>query len=380
MKHIASVLFAVGCITALQFPGKTFAQSAGCDILLVSASNDSVVVKAEFYTPVGYSFRLEAIYVTLAYDPSTFRVRSNSIMNHQFASAGFQRDSDPFLDTNGVYPDLCIYGESHPNFGSIPYPANYRCRLCTFTFIPRISGPGNTSFLIYGNVTAPAYSGYWITTSFDNQVFSPANDLYTTWPVEWTVFNAVQQGDAVALRWTTASERGNSGFHVMRRPAGDEREEAWEAIGFVQGRGDSPSESHYLFLDRTIERDGWYQYRLRQEDVDGRSTWSSVATVEFRRAVAGFAIENAYPNPVSSWGTATFRYSLPERSRIRVTVSDILGREVAVLEEGAVDAGNYTATWKPAGLPAGRYLATLVAETAEAGLVVRKSVSVTVSP
>ncbi len=61
-----------------------------------------------------------------------------------------------------------------------------------------------------------------------------------------------------------------------------------------------------------------------------------------------------YPNPFRSH--ATLSYTLPEAGPVRVTVYDVLGREVAVLHDGATPAGEAEVTLAAAELPAGVYL------------------------
>jgi hypothetical protein len=63
------------------------------------------------------------------------------------------------------------------------------------------------------------------------------------------------------------------------------------------------------------------------------------------------------PNPFSSQTTLAF--DLPEASSVRLSVYDVLGREVAVLVEGAVAAGSHAATFEAAGLPNGVYVVRL---------------------
>jgi hypothetical protein len=46
-----------------------------------------------------------------------------------------------------------------------------------------------------------------------------------------------------------------------------------------------------------------------------------------------------------------------------LSVYDVLGRRVAVLVEGRVDAGNHTAVFNAEGFPSGVYFYTLVAGT-----------------
>ena len=71
--------------------------------------------------------------------------------------------------------------------------------------------------------------------------------------------------------------------------------------------------------------------------------------------VLGF--DQNFPNPFR--GTTTLRYSLPKTMQVRLTVYDMLGREVATLAEGTQDAGTYTSEFDGADLPAGIYYARI---------------------
>ncbi len=68
--------------------------------------------------------------------------------------------------------------------------------------------------------------------------------------------------------------------------------------------------------------------------------------------VLGFA--QNFPNPFSS--ATTIRYSLPQAMDVRLTVFDVLGREVATLVEARQEAGVYEVPFTASGLPAGVYL------------------------
>ncbi len=67
----------------------------------------------------------------------------------------------------------------------------------------------------------------------------------------------------------------------------------------------------------------------------------------------------AYPNPVRD--RATLGFALPEATVIRLTVYDLLGRTVAVLAEGRVEAGTHQAVFEAVSLPSGTYLVRLEA-------------------
>jgi hypothetical protein len=72
---------------------------------------------------------------------------------------------------------------------------------------------------------------------------------------------------------------------------------------------------------------------------------------------AASALISAAPNPFDR--SATVRYELSEAGAVRVAVYDVLGREVAVLADGAHVAGRHEATLDARGLPDGVYLVRL---------------------
>lgn len=70
----------------------------------------------------------------------------------------------------------------------------------------------------------------------------------------------------------------------------------------------------------------------------------------------------SYPNPFAA--ATTIRYGLPEASRVRVTVYDLLGKRVATLVESEErEAGYHAAVWDPQGLASGVYVYVLEAGT-----------------
>ena len=72
-----------------------------------------------------------------------------------------------------------------------------------------------------------------------------------------------------------------------------------------------------------------------------------------------FVLESAYPNPVAS--RATIGFELPTAQDVRVTVYDVLGREIAVLAEGVRQAGPQTVEFDVSSLPSGVYIYRLSA-------------------
>ena len=66
-----------------------------------------------------------------------------------------------------------------------------------------------------------------------------------------------------------------------------------------------------------------------------------------------------YPNPFNP--TTTIRYELPRAAEVRLSVSDVLGREVSVLVDEWREAGAYEATFDGTSLASGVYVYRLMA-------------------
>src|SRR5690606_20394484 len=66
------------------------------------------------------------------------------------------------------------------------------------------------------------------------------------------------------------------------------------------------------------------------------------------------ALLPAYPNPFNP--TATVPFELAEAGAVRLSVYDLLGREVARLVDGRAEAGRHTAVFDASALPSGTYL------------------------
>lgn len=76
---------------------------------------------------------------------------------------------------------------------------------------------------------------------------------------------------------------------------------------------------------------------------------------------------DAYPNPFNP--STTLVYSLPEPASVKLTILDVLGREVAVLDEGTREAGVHRQVWYGTGtkgetVAAGLYFARIVVQGA----------------
>lgn len=162
----------------------------------------------------------------------------------------------------------------------------------------------------------------------------------------------------VNLTWRTVSEINNYGFYVERRPA---TSDSYEMISFVPTQGNGLTPHEYSLNDAAVPAGSWY-YRLRQVDLDGTESSTegvlveitSVTSVENETAPVAFGLAQNYPNPFNP--STRIRFSVEVAGTARVKVYDTVGREVALLFDGAVESGRYySVSFDGAGLSSGTY-------------------------
>jgi hypothetical protein len=76
---------------------------------------------------------------------------------------------------------------------------------------------------------------------------------------------------------------------------------------------------------------------------------------------ATFELAQNYPNPFNP--TTSIRFQVPEAADVRLAVYDRLGREVAVIVDGRMDAGRHETSFDATGLASGVYLYKLQARS-----------------
>ncbi len=81
---------------------------------------------------------------------------------------------------------------------------------------------------------------------------------------------------------------------------------------------------------------------------------SGSTAIESEKPNDGLELYPSYPNPTRS--STTIRYRLPQSTQMRLTLYDLLGREVAVLASGVKGPGTHQANVNTTAVPAGVYV------------------------
>lgn len=139
-------------------------------------------------------------------------------------------------------------------------------------------------------------------------------------PVSFKSFSASRKSNTVSLDWTTVSEANNKGFDVQRLNGS-----SWETIAFVPSQsklGFGNTELNYNYSDANTAS-GITQYRLIQQDFDGKQTYSAVRAVQ-GLSQAGRIIVS--PNPARNGQTNIIFENATERRNLQLT--DMVGRTV----------------------------------------------------
>jgi hypothetical protein len=142
-------------------------------------------------------------------------------------------------------------------------------------------------------------------------------------PVTLTSFTAKPAPNrAVALNWATSTEVVNKGFRIERQ-AGNITGK-YESLGFVASKangGNSQVDLYYNFMDLNPRNEETSYYRLAQEDLDGKTTFSEVRVVK----LSGQSVSMVYPNP--SNGAVNISRNADGR-KMNIQVMDMSGRMI----------------------------------------------------
>ena len=187
-------------------------------------------------------------------------------------------------------------------------------------------------------------------------------------PVEFAGFQATAGNGRVDLRWTTRSESDLSMFKLTRSEDPDNIM-GWQVVA-TRPAHNSASGATYTVSDEGVTNGRTYYYKLHVIDqsqhssvynVDGNSVVQSATPQASAEMPLEFTLGQNFPNPFNS--QTSFTFAIPTAERVTLKVYDIMGREVATILDGNMQANSYTINWSADNLATGVYMYTLQAGT-----------------
>jgi hypothetical protein len=171
----------------------------------------------------------------------------------------------------------------------------------------------------------------------------------TPFPVEWLSFNAqwLTAGESALLNWSTASEKDNSHFTLLRSTDGQN----WEEVAQINGAGTTSNISQYTYIDNSLKHLNTSKlkhvyYRLMQTDYNGQFSFSEIRELSVVTQSGISVSPNPGTNPVVTLSTSA-------ATDLPYTIIDIQGKEVG---KGVITKGSIQQAISLQHLPAGIYL------------------------
>ncbi|MEI6509078.1 MAG: T9SS type A sorting domain-containing protein, partial [Bacteroidota bacterium] len=148
-----------------------------------------------------------------------------------------------------------------------------------------------------------------------------------TLPVTLINFSGVRNGKSVELTWTTVSELNNDHFEMERSIDN----KLFEKISNVKGNGTTQDVHVYELLDDVSglmqQKNPVVYYRLKQIDVNGKTTDAGTVAVNISNAMIGNISATAEPNPFRNNLNVKVNVSVDEHVIVRMI--DISGRLIS---------------------------------------------------
>ncbi len=166
-------------------------------------------------------------------------------------------------------------------------------------------------------------------------------------PVELVSLSVSLDQNSVLLNWATVSETNNFGFEVERKLILSE----WQKIGFAPGHGTTTTSQRYCFQDKNIAP-GHYCYRLKQIDFNGTANYSGTVEIVVDNPQR-FRLFQNYPNPFNA--ATKIEFEAPATAKIRLTIYDVLGREIKNIDLGELAPGHQHIIFNAENLTSGLY-------------------------
>jgi hypothetical protein len=219
---------------------------------------------------------------------------------------------------------------------------------------------GNSAADAYGNgtgfVKAAGFSSFMAKSGEVFFTLGSSDSEQLPLPIELISFTAEMDGEAVLLKWITASEINNHFFTIERSRDGKEFEIV-TVVASLAENGFSNDMLNYSTLD-TQPLSGLTYYRLKQTDYDGSFAYSELITLN--NEASGIMSFNLFPNPNTGNAFRVAMIGLKPYEPMELNIVDFYGKTVYTNRILSDDNGSMQAYVVPSGrFKSGVYMVTV---------------------
>ncbi|OGU30153.1 MAG: hypothetical protein A2057_05600 [Ignavibacteria bacterium GWA2_35_9] len=349
MKNIFKVLLCLLFLTSL----KTYAQT--CDLQFVVILNNGTNYDVKVQIQGSSSFKLGTSNITFNYNSDD--LGDPSLLEAHNFSGGSYSTLTVTKPLTGVTSINIVFNGSSGNGTTV----NTGWTDVATVRFPTLDQNGNSSLSF--RTSTPNKTGVFVDNNSTEVTQGTWSSLNTNpLPVELSSFSASAKQNIVNLQWQTKTEVNNYGFEVERRSRKSEDRSQynsqWIKVGFVDGNGNSNSPKDYSFMDKNLTGGSKFAYRLKQVDNDGTFTYSD--EVEVAVVPDKYELYQNYPNPFNP--VTNIKFSLPEATKVRIDIFNIIGEKVKTLIEQNMEAGFHVVPFDAENLTSGTYIYRLQTE------------------
>ena len=147
-------------------------------------------------------------------------------------------------------------------------------------------------------------------------------------------FDARASRSGVELTWDITSDVEIEGFNIYRSDDGREFKNPRNSRGLI------PPEAR-SYIDRDIHAGSVYRYTLAVVPANGSGIQSRTATVKVQ--AWALALYQNHPNPFNP--ATTISFTLPDRTRVNLSVFNVEGKLVKALTDDVMNEGFKEITW-----------------------------------
>jgi hypothetical protein len=325
-------------------------------------ANQTQILK-EFFVPVDFNYAGHSITNIVITPPSPNGLLNGENVDITFdyytsEPSGVRIFARPFTDGN-LTPNYGAHGSS-------VYPTGYGAGTGWFTISSGMANVDSIRFEMLDAAQTTVLLEYFVpvnlyysTAKITDIVFRPESPAYfTNSEHDTAAFAYVHSNSGGALAWAAPKTNGTltpyysfQGSTVVPVGSGNlERR-------FTISAGSVKVDAAWLLMMNVGQSETYVDWDIPVDFYFGSQPLTGI--VDAPEQPSTFALGQNYPNPFNP--RTTIRYELPVSSNVRLSVYDLLGRELLVLEDGWKEAGAHEVMLDGSALSSGIYLYRLQA-------------------